>query len=374
MSQIETTPESISGDISCTKCHNPYPNQGLPHRCPVCNGLFDYTTWPAFHLSHVDLHAPGIWKFRDSFGLPAKAPKITLGEGSTPLVWRNALGRELAFKLEFLNPTGSFKDRGIALLISFLLSRGVDRAVEDSSGNAGASFAAYATSVGLQACVYIPDYASGPKRTQIEAYGAQVIPIPGSRSNTTEAVLCAVDEGAIYASHACLPFTLPGYATVAYELFQEMREPPGSVVVPTGQGGLLLGIGRGFIALKNAGLIDRIPKLVGVQAQACAPLWAEFHNGAIGLSLVSEGETLAEGVRIMNPLRSDAILQLLSRTGGLIIAVEESKILPGSDALARLGFYVEPTSAVVWNALEQVIEDLPDPVVVILTGSGLKTP
>jgi len=273
-----------------------------------------------------------------------------------------------------MNPTGSFKDRGTALLVSFLLSRGVCRAVEDSSGNAGASFAAYAISAGLQACIYIPGYTSGPKRTQIEAYGAQVISIPGSRINTTEAVLQSVGRGEIYASHAYLPFILPGFATVAYELLQEIGDGPGSVVAPAGQGGLLLGIGRGFLALKSAGLIDRFPRLVGVQALACAPLWAEFHAGAVGLSQITEGETLAEGVRIKDPLRREAIFQMLADTGGLFTAVEESKILPGRDALAHLGFYVEPTSAIVWNALEQVIDDLPDPVIVVLTGSGLKAP
>jgi len=308
-----------------------------------------------------------------ALGLPKSAPLVTLGEGSTPLIWRNVLGREVAFKLEFLNPTGSFKDRGTAVLVSFLHSRGVERAIEDSSGNAGASFAAYAAFTGLQTCVYLPDYASGPKRTQIEAYGAQVMPIPGPRSNATEAAQKAIEKGAVYASHAFLPLTLPGFATVAYELYQEMEHTPGAVVVPAGQGGLLLGIGRGFIALRKAGLIEQIPRLVGVQALACAPMWAEFRAGSMGLNLVTEGETLAEGVRIKNPLRSEAILRMLSETGGLLLAVDEPSILPGRDALARLGFYVEPTSAIVWNALEQAIEELPDPVVIVLTGSGLKT-
>ncbi len=367
-------PERVSSNISCIDCHTPYPDQGLPHRCPVCSGLFDYTTYPAFNLSLVDHGAPGMWKYRDSFGLPESAPLVTLGEGNTPLIWRSVLGRKVAFKLEFLNPTGSFKDRGTALLVSFLCSRGVDRAVEDSSGNAGASFAAYATSVGLHASIYVPSYASGPKRAQIEAYGAEIVPVPGPRSRASEAVLHAAEKGEIYASHANLPFILPGFSTVAYELLQELGETPGSVVVPVGQGTQLLGIGRGFLALKDAGLVERIPRLVGVQARACAPLWAEFHHSTEGSSQVTEGETLAEGVRIRNPLRSEAILKMLLQNDGLLTAVEETKILPGRDAIARLGFYVEPTSAIVWNALEQVIDELPDPVVVVLTGSGLKAP
>jgi len=365
---------SLSNLVRCLSCHKPYPEQGVPYRCPDCGGLFDFADWPHFDNSQMDSRATRMWRYAHVFGLPDEAPRISLGEGCTPLVWSRAFGREVAFKLEFMNPTGSFKDRGSAVLVSLLRSRGVVAASEDSSGNAGASFAAYASSAGLKAKVFVPAYASGPKRSQIEAYGAEVVPIPGPRSNAAQAVLEAVEKGEVYASHAYLPFTLPGFATIAYELYQDLGQAPGAVVVPAGQGGLLLGIGRGFMGLQRSGLIDRIPRLVGVQARACTPLWAEFHFGKKGLDQVTEGESLAEGVRIRNPLRSRAILDLLKKTGGELVAVEESDILPGRNALARLGFYVEPTSAIVWSAMEQFEGELHDPVVVILTGSGLKSP
>ncbi len=176
----------------------------------------------------------------------------------------------------------------------------------------------------------------------------------------------------MYASHAYLPQVLAGYATLAYELYVQMGRAPGAVIVPAGQGNLLLAVARGFLALKAAGLIERMPIMVGVQALACAPLWALFRYGAAGLGWVAEGETLAEGVRVRFPLRGDAVMQMLAEQDGLLVAVDEPAILPGRDQLARLGFYVEPTSAIVWNALEQVAADLPDPVAVVLTGSGLK--
>jgi threonine synthase len=360
-------------EIRCTNCFRPYPQQGAPFRCETCGGVFDFSSPLSFDDSDTTQGAGGIWRFRRTFGLEESAPAITLGEGDTPLVWREVLGREVAFKLEYLNPTGSFKDRGSALLVSFLLSRGVMAAVEDSSGNAGASFAAYAARAGMQARIFVPDYASGPKRSQIEAYGADVQRILGPRSKTTGAVLKAAENGAIYASHAYMPHGLPGYATAAYEIFEQVGQSPGTVIVPAGQGNFLLGIGRGFQALKNAGLIERVPRLVGVQALACAPLWAVYKYGSAGLGWVTEGETLAEGVRIQHPVRGDVILKMILENEGSFVCVEEEAILPGRDELARLGFYVEPTSAIVWDALTQVAGETPDPVVVVLTGSGYKT-
>jgi threonine synthase len=135
---------------------------------------------------------------------------------------------------------------------------------------------------------------------------------------------------------------------------------------------LLLAVGRGFEMLKNAGEIDRLPTLVGVQASACAPLWAVFTAGSAGLGWVTEGQTRAEGVRIKHPLRGDAVLQAIDRSAGKVVAVEENEIIPGRDHLARLGFFVEPTSAIVWGALKQVAGFVPEPIVVILTGSGFK--
>ena len=299
---------------------------------------------------------------------------MTIGEGNTPLVWREAFGREIAFKLDFLNPTGSFKDRGSAVLTSFLCTQGVDRAIEDSSGNAGASFAAYAAASAIKGSVYVPDYASRPKRAQIEAYGAEVIRVLGTRAKTTEVTLKAVQEGSVYASHAYLPHGLAGYATVAYEIYAQLGQAPGTLILPVGQGGLLLGIGRGFASLNRSKLIEQMPRIIGVQALACAPLWALFTYGGAGLDWVAEGETLAEGVRVRHPLRGDAVLKLVGDTNGQMIAVEEAEIQPGRSALARLGFYVEPTSAIVWDALTQLRDQLVDPVVVILTGSGLKSP
>jgi threonine synthase len=326
----------------------------------------------------VDPTQPGIWRYTSPFGSfgsaqdKLEADPVSLGEGNTPLLSAKVFGREIFFKCEYTNPTGSFKDRGTATLVAFLRSRGVTEAVEDSSGNAGASFAAYAARAGIKARVYVPESASGPKRQQIEMYGAELVAVSGPRSNASDAVRKAAEAGTVYASHAYLPFNLPGYATCAYEIAEQLGDNPGAVIVPAGQGGLLLGVGRGFQAMSRAGKIERIPMLIGVQASACAPLAALFAMGLVGLNFVTEGATLAEGVRVRTPLRADAVVKMTRESGGRFVSVDEAHISSGRDALTHLGFYVEPTSALVWRALEETLPGLPDPVVAVLTGSGYK--
>ncbi len=354
--------------IVCLNCGQPYPETGTPYRCQRCGGLFDDVD--PMEWRGTDDRQPGIWRYGPTLRNPGKA--VSLGEANTPLLPAEALGRQVFLKCEHLNPTGSFKDRGTALLVSFLASRGVVDVCEDSSGNAGASLAAYAARARMGARVYVPASASGPKMRQIQMYGADLVVVPGRRSEATLAVRKAADGGATYASHAYLPFNIPGYATCAFEIHEQLGTGPGAVIVPAGQGGLLLGLGRGFEALERAGVISALPILVGVQAEACAPLAALFQIGLPGLDFVTEGETVAEGVRVRAPLRAQQVVSVVDHSGGQFVTVPEELIVPGRDALGRLGFYVEPTSALVWHALETVIQDLPDPVVVVLTGSGYK--
>jgi len=359
--------------VHCTNCGQGYPENGVAYRCSKCGGIYDIPELPKFDASKVEPQLAGIWKYRHTFGISGDEEGISLGEGSTPLVWAKAFRKDIAFKCEYLNPTGSFKDRGSSVLTSFLHSRGIREAIEDSSGNAGASFAAYAARAGISAKIYIPDSASGQKRKQIEMYGAEVVRIMGSRSNTAEAVQRVADKGAIYASHAYLPFNLPGYATLAYELIEQLGGGLGTIVLPVGQGGLFLGLARGFKNLLKSGMILKVPKLVGVQALACAPLWTLYAYGSAGFEIAGEVPTIAEGIRVRYPVRGDAVMQVCTEFEAELLPVEETEILLGRDNLARSGFYVEPTSAVVWNALEQGVSRWEEPIVAVLTGSGLKT-
>ena len=359
-------------NIQCTNCHHNLSTGEINYRCPICGGDYDYTESFKYDASSIDKDQPGIWCYRFSFGLPDGITPISLGEGNSPLVWDNINGKQVAFKLDYLNPTGSYKDRGTTVLISYLNWLGVEAAIEDSSGNAGASFAAYASRSGIQGKVYVPAYASGPKRTQIEAYGVDLVPVPGPRSKAAQAVELDANKGAVYASHVFQPYVLPGYATAAYEIIDQLGTVPGAIISPVGQGSFLLGMARGFETLLNAGFISEMPQLVGVQSRACAPLWAIANFGKEALNHVTEGETIAEGIRIRQPLRGEKVLEAVKSSQGLFVAVEEHDIIPARDELASRGFYVEPTSAVIWPALLENLGRLKDPIVVVLTGSGLK--
>jgi len=357
--------------IKCTNCSQPYPDNGVPFLCPRCGGIFDLAT-ESWQGSQLDNDAfSGLWRYKNNFELPENATPISLGEGNTPLVWCEIDGRQIGFKCEFLNPTGSYKDRGAALLASFLLARGVKRAVEDSSGNAGAAFAAYAARAGIHAQIYVPETASGPKITQIKAYGAQVFPVKGSREDVAQAVLEVTKAGVCYASHAYLPQVMLGYATIAYELVEQLGDAPGSVILPVGQGNLLLGIGCGFISMLKSRSITHLPRIVGVQAQSCAPLVQLFYNQQT-TPPPANSKTLAEGVRIANPLRPKTVIDIVKESQGTLIAVSEQNILIGYQQLAKLGLYVEPTSALVWEGIHHLRDHLPTPIIAILTGSALK--
>lgn len=325
-----------------------------------------------FDWAQVDQQARGVWRYRHTFPLPAGAAPVTLGEGDTPLVPLTMDGRVVHFKMEGLNPTGSFKDRGMAVMFTALKHIGLPEALEDSSGNAGAAFAGYAARAGIKARVFVPASASGPKRAQIEAYGAELVPVAGPRTKATEAVQAAATSGAqaYYGSHIYNPLGLAGNATAAYEIWEQLGHAPENIIIPLGHGTLLLGLHRGFKALKEANLIERLPRLIGVQALACAPIWAVHQYGRDGLRWVTEGQTIAEGIRVFQPVRGDAVLAAIAESGGAVLAFDDDAIRAGREALAYLGLYAEPTCGVAWEALKQT----PGEVVVMVTGNGLKSP
>ena len=359
-------------EIRCIQCDQPYPARGLPFRCASCGGVYDYNGPPNFDPELIERSLPGIWRYQHSFDLFKDAPVISLGEGRTPLIWEHYRGLNIGLKMESSNPTGSYKDRATAVLMSQLKARDAHEAVEDSSGNAGASFAAYAARARLAARVFVPSSASGPKLQQIEFYGAELRPVLGPRSAAAQEAFQEAMDGAIYASHAYLPFGLGGIATIAYELVEQLGSQPGTIIAPAGHGSLLLGIIRGFEALQRGGLIEKQPYYIGAQAKACAPIWYYFNQGWDAYNAVQEGKTLAEGVRVRHPVRLKALREEILPGGGEILAIEEDELVESHIDLGKRGLYVEPTSALVWSAVQQVIGRVPEPIVLIMSGNGLK--
>ena len=311
----------------------------------------------------------GLWSFRDF--LPV-GPHVTLGEGLTPLV--DAPDWDASFKLEYVFPTGSFKDRGATVTLSVAAELGVERVVEDSSGNAGAAIATYAARAGIDAEIYVPASVKSGKRRAIERTGAAVVPIEGSREDVTGACVDAVKhDDTWYASHAWNPAFFAGTATFAHEVCaQRGWEPPDAVVTPLGHGTLFLGAYRGFRDLYDAGWIESMPRLLGAQAAGYAPIAAELH----GADAAAGENDVADGIQIREPVRKSQILAAIDATDGDAIALSSQAVERELDALHREGFYVEPTCAVAPAALDVYREcgvvATDDDVVVPLTGSGLK--
>jgi threonine synthase len=361
----------LTTEFGCTQCGAPYPSDGLPYRCEKCGGLFDIRSVPTLQPSDIDPTKPGLWKYWKTFGLSHYPQDLFMGEGNTALVWDNIDGKKVGYKLEYQNATGSYKDRGSSVLTAHLLERNIQTVVEDSSGNAGASLAGYCARSGIHAKIYVPESASGPKRQQIERYGAELVPVPGPRSEAAKQVLQAIQSDIPYASHAYLPFGMAGIETIAYELWEQCDGKVGSVIVPVGHGSLLLGIMRGFNSLYLSGVLEELPMFFGVQAGNCAPVYLDF-IGKKRTSRLLSNPTVAEGVRVSEPVRAAEIIKGIKKNNGKIIAVDEENILVSRNQLAKRGIYVEPTSAIVWSAFEVIKSEIPEPVIMIMSGSGYK--
>ena len=355
----------------CVSCGREYEETAdAPWRCD-CGGALDFADPPR---PAVDAPQPldrdrGLWSF-DAF-LPVDR-RVSLGEGWTPLA--DAPGWDAAFKLEYLFPTGSFKDRGAATTVSHAVELGVDRVVEDSSGNAGHAIATYAARAGLDAEIYVPADAKPSKLRAVEGTGADVVAVEGNREDVTAACTEAVEGGeGWYASHAWQPAFFAGTATVAMETAaQRGWTAPDVFVTPLGHGTLFLGAYRGFRALHEAGWIEDVPRLVGAQATGAAPIVAARHGEA---AAAGDNEA-ADGIQIREPARRNGILRAIEDTDGEAVAVDGETTERTLDRLHRAGFYIEPTCAVAPAALAALREngavEPEEDVVVALTGSGLK--
>lgn len=344
-------------------------------RC-ACGSAWETVLPDTFDPALIDTAETSVWRYKRLYGLDFDTPKIVMGAGWTPLLPLTLNDRPVWVKPEYFAPTGSFKDRGTEIMINILHYQGATHIAEDSSGNAGASVAAFAARSGMKAEIFVPAHASPAKQAQIAVYGANVNPIPGPRVNAKLAAIQAVENGVTFASHAFHPGFLLGQQSVAYELWEQLgRRAPDWYVVPVGQGVHLLGVWLGFKRLFEAGLTDRIPHMVGVQAALLAPLCRAFEAGLDTVPGVEPiGTSMAEGLAIAQPVRGRRLLQAIRESNGTCIMVQEDEIWAARQEMASHGFYIEPTSATAIAALKhlQTLSKPGETVVIPLTGSGLK--
>jgi threonine synthase len=325
---------------------------------------------PGITRTDIDHTVRSHWRYARA--LPLALAPVTLGEGCTPLLEQRIAGVDLLVKPEWFNPTGSFKDRGTSAMVSLLAHQGVPAILEDSSGNGGASVAAYAAAAGIAAKILAPESTSEAKLLQSRMHGAELELVPGPRQATADEAVRQSGER-FYASHNWHPFFLQGTKLIAYEIWEQLGfDAPDAVLLPTGAGSLALGCSIGFNELLRAGEIDRIPRLLVAQPEHCSPLARAFATGADEAQDGDWQPTIAEGTSIARPVRDREVLHAVRESGGTIVAVPEDAIAPAVRTLASHGLYAEPTSAIVVAALQHLTIERSETVVTVLTGSGLK--
>lgn len=368
----------------CPRCRIHSPTGALTWCCPTCRGPWDLDFAPAPaslpSLTSLASRVNSLWRYTEALPPMPYGAEVTLGEGRTPLV---PLTKSVSAKLDFLMPTLSFKDRGAVMLAAHALrlarAGGLDRIVADSSGNAGTAIAAYGARAGLDCLVYVPEGTSPKKLEQIRAHGARVVEVPGDREAAARAAREAADApGTFYASHVYNPYFLHGTKTYVYELWEELGgRLPDTIVVPVGNGTLLLGAALALDELRRQGLTDVRPALVAVQAEAVSPLAAAFHAGADDITAPAPAPaparpTLAKGIAIPAPPRARRILRAVRETGGTFLTVTEDQIRTAQRDLAARGLFVEATGVVCWAAVTAA-PPRPGLTVVPLCGAGAKT-
>lgn len=356
--------------LHCTACDRTYALGDPVWRC-ACGGLLDAVARTHFDRDALGRRPPTLWRYREAMAVVGEP--VSFDEGMTPLVRAEDRRAEVFYKLDHLFPSGSFKDRGATALITHVRSLGIRRVVEDSSGNAGAAVAAYCARAGIACDIYAPAHASPGKLAQIAACGATLHLIPGTREDVAAAAMDAV-QSSYYASHSWNPFFFQGTKTVAFEICEQLGwRSPDALVLPAGNGTLLLGAYLGFTDLKAGGVIGQMPRLIAAQAAGCAPVCEAFRLRMEAPVKVEKRETLAEGIAVAEPVRGRQMLRAVRETGGTVLSISDEETMEALRRAGRAGVYVEPTAAVALAAAERYLGGRQgETVVVVLTGSGLK--
>ena len=380
--------------LRCTGCRATHATTER-YKCPACGTVLDaeYNADPAAVRSLIEQVSTSsvrsIWAFGPLLPIAPTVPPVTLGEGWTPLLaadrseaWAGI--PNLWLKAETANPTGSFKDRPVSVALTKAREFAVEGVVTASSGNAGAAVAAYAARAGLPAVVLVPADLPDAKMAQIAGYGATLIAVRGHFSRAYELTLAWAKTSGWYNVTTTLLSAFPteGNKTVAYELWLQMRRVPDWILIPVGSGPLLVGIWKGYREMKAAGLIDRLPRMVAVQAAGCAPIAQAFARDEETVEAWGEPTTVASGIR--DPLQGYAddgtlTLRHVRESGGAAIAVTDQQILDAAETMAiHEGQAAEPTGAVAVAGAISMARDgriAPDETVVcLITGHTLKDP
>lgn len=362
-----------NGALYCRLCGRRYDLGNIRCLCR-CGSFLDIDFHYTLDIKKTEDRKPSLWRYREAIPVLQDKNIISFQEGWTPLIPISFTDRPIWFKQDQLFPSGSFKDRGATVLISKAVELGVKQVIEDSSGNAGAAIAGYCARAGIGCHIFIPAQTGAPKVNQIVSYGARVTQIPGNRENASRAALKEA-RNVYFASHVWNPFFIQGTKTFAFEVCEQLGwTSPDLVVLPVGNGTLLLGAYLGFQELMEKGIITKMPRLVAVQPENCAPIYHTFKQERTDLVSIRAKKTVAEGLAISRPLRARQIIEAIQKTRGDVIVVGEDEIKKSLAQMLKKGFYIETSSAVAVAGINKILHRVNrnERVVSTFTGHGLK--
>ena len=381
----------------CAACGHQLDETDRRSQCPECGGLLEIRHPPpgatgAALRALLDarcgvrrgVFASGVWRFRDLILPTAGDDVVSYPEGNTPLLTRPTVAEwagaaTLLLKHEGLNPTGSFKDRGMTVGVTHARRIGVTAVACASTGNTGASLAAYAALAGLTALTIVPKgkVARG-KLTQLLAYGARTLVVRGDFDTCLELAWEASKELGVYLLNSVNPFRLEGQKTIVLELLQQLSwEPPDWILVPAGNLGNTAAFGKALREAHAWGLIARMPRIAAVQAAGAAPFALSFAEGFAKRHRV-EAHTVATAISIGNPASYERAVTAIRETNGVVTAVSDEEILEAKAVVDASGAGCEPASAASVAGARQLIKKgvirRSDRLVAVLTGHILKDP
>ncbi len=391
MQSDETGARSTLESLECSRCRKTTDVEGLRGLCAACGGvlLARYRLEEAARTltpERLRQRPPSQWRYAEV--LPGRGRTITLGEGMTPLHRARGLGRttglrRLFIKDESLNPTGSFKARGMSTAVTMALGLGARRLALPSAGNAGGAAAAYGALAGLAVDLYLPRDTPEPFRLEAAAHGATVHLVDGDISDCGALVRKGQErEGWFDLSTLREPYRLEGKKTMGYELAEQFEwQLPDVVIYPTGGGTGLIGMWKAFEELEQLGLLrsPKRPRMVVVQAEGCAPVVKAFESGALESTPWPDPRTYAAGLQVPTVIGDRLILQALRASGGTALTVTEDEMAQGQLEMARAeGIFPAPEGAATLAAARRLIASgqigTEERVVLFNTGSGLKYP
>ncbi len=376
----------------CIACREKYGADEIVYSCKRCGDLlevkYDYdlleaklekSNWQSLPLS--------VWRYTDLMPIRDPSKIVSLNEGGTGLHSCQRLVdflgvKHLYVKNEGENPTGSFKDRGMTVGITKAVELNMKTVICASTGNTSASLAAYAAKAGLQCIVLIPSgkIAYG-KLAQAMVYGAKVVQIRGNFDHALKMVLeLSEKHREVYLLNSINPYRLEGQKSLAFEICDQLnREPPDRVVLPVGNAGNISAIWKGFIEFHKLGLIDKLPKMTGIQAEGAAPIAQAIKNGKDEIVPMDKPETVATAIRIGAPISWKKAMRAIRESDGTAETVTDEEILKAQKMLATSeGLFVEPASASSIAGLKKLLEagkiDKDEVVACVTTGHGLKDP